>query len=351
MSSAPAPSRAPVGTTAAPTAVLGDMIHGSVIAQILATTARLGLADHLASGPQTSAALAAATGAHPDGLSRLLRAAATAGLVVEVEPNRFALTPVGACLRTDGPAGSLVHHAAIASAAPGQWRCLERLFDAVMTGHSVAIDALGMGLLAYYQNHPEEGAHFTAVAAGLATRVAAQVAARYDASEASRIVEVGDGVLLSALLTAAPRATGVLFDRPERIAAARASLTERGLASRVELIGGDDVTQIPTGGDLYLLHCVLHNADDDHAHQILAGCHRAGPAGSTLLVVEALLPTGPAPSALHRADLAHLVMFGGRERTREHYQILLYRAGYQLEHVIPIPVGTYPWHLLETRRP
>ncbi|MGH3769861.1 MAG: methyltransferase [Pseudonocardiaceae bacterium] len=337
---------------AAPAARLIEMILGYQVTQIVATVAQLGLADLLAAGPRSSVELTEAIGADPDGLARLLRAATTVGLTAEDEPDRFVLTPVGGCLATDAQPASL-RDFAIALAAPGQWFLCGRLLDAVMTGRSTATTTLGMELWEYYQKNLEEGAVFAGAMGGLSASVAAEVAAYYDMTRFARIVDVGgsQGVLLAGLLEAAPQATGVLFDRPEVIAQARPMIIAQGLVERVELVGGDFFTEVPPGGDLYVLKSVLHDWDDAHALRILANCHRAARPGSTLLLVENVLPTEPGPSPIHLLNLIMLVQMEGRERTRAEHQALLAAAGYRLERVLPPPPGAYLLRsLLEARR-
>jgi Dimerisation domain len=119
-----------------------QMIQGYQATQVVATVAQLGLADLLTKGPRSSTELTGATGADPDGLLRLLRATTTVGLITEVEPDRFTLTPVGDCLATNAQPASL-RDVAIMTAAPGHWLPAGRLLDAVMTGHSAAKTALG----------------------------------------------------------------------------------------------------------------------------------------------------------------------------------------------------------------
>jgi O-methyltransferase domain/Dimerisation domain len=338
----------------APPAVrLIQMVQGYYVTQIVGTVARLGLPDRLTAGPQSSAELAGVTGADPDGLVLLLRAATTVGLIAEVEPDRFALTPLGACLATDARPVSL-RDFAIAATMPGHWLPCGRLFDAVMTGCSAVSTTLGMGLWDYYRENPEEEATFARSMGNLSAIITTEVVAHYDVSRFSRIVDIGgsQGVLLADLLAAAPQATGVLFDRPEVIATVGPAITARGLAERVELVGGDFFSEVPPDGDLYVLKSVLHNWDDATALRIVTNCYRAARPGSTLLVIEGVMPIDPEPSPLHLINLiALLKMGGGHERTREQYQALLEAAGYRLEQAIPLQSGTYSsWSLLEARR-
>jgi hypothetical protein len=77
---------------------------GHQVTQIVSVVVQMGLADKLADGDRSSAELAEATGANPGALHRLLRAAASIGLLEQVDRNRFALTAMGRYLRSD-PAG------------------------------------------------------------------------------------------------------------------------------------------------------------------------------------------------------------------------------------------------------
>jgi DNA-binding IclR family transcriptional regulator len=69
-----------------------------MLSQSLYVAARLGIADLLQDGPQSSDALATAVGAHPDALYRVLRALASVGIFAEVEHRWFTLTPLASFL-------------------------------------------------------------------------------------------------------------------------------------------------------------------------------------------------------------------------------------------------------------
>ena len=157
---------------------------------------------------------------NPAALRRLLRAAATAGLVAENANGTFALTPLGDCLRKDVPYS--VRDFFIAETAPGHWLPWGRLHDAVKRGGAVSDETLGMPVWEYYAKNQEEGLTFARGMGNLSAMVAADVAPLYDPSRFTKIVDVGgsQGVMLHALLARAPNARGVLFDRPEIIASA-----------------------------------------------------------------------------------------------------------------------------------
>lgn len=321
-----------------------ELIFGQVIAQTVAAIVRLGVIDELAAGPRTGAELAAATGAPAPVLGRFLRACAGLGLLEEVEADTFALAPLGEWLL---PGPRSLRHLAVALAAPGHWRSVAHLTDTISTGDPAPPWVLGTGLWDYYERHPAERVSFAAAMGSTSDSIADELLQVYDVAPFRRVVDVGgsEGVLLARILEQNPDASGVLFDRPEVVELARASLAEREVASRIELRGGDFFEAVPAGGDLYLLKHILHDWDDEHAAAILHTCHRAGRAGSTLLLVERVL--GPDSGAVDLvADLLMHVMFAGKERSEREFEALLDGAGYRLERIVPMPM----FSLLEARR-
>jgi hypothetical protein len=320
---------------------------GFQVTAILFVTARLGIADHLAEGPRSSGELAELTGANPSSLRRFLRACVAHGLLDQVDDDRFGLTAVGACLRSDAKS---MHGFALGMGQQGHLRPFEHLYEGIMECRPVAKDALGMEMWEYYDAHPEAMSTLTQHLDEVTAEMAPLVVANYDLSRFERIVDVGgnQGAFLSAMLEAAPGATAVLFDRPEVMDAARKTMEARGLLDRVEFQGGDFLEEVPTGGDLYLLKGILHDWDDEPVSRILGNCHRAARPGSTLLSFEGIVRSKPPLDPLvHLVDLSMLLLVGGRERTREEFDALFNGAGYHIEQVIPLPsLGYFPYHII-----
>jgi Dimerisation domain len=80
-------------------------MDGYLTTQLLYVAAKLGIADVLADGPRTAEEIAEAVGADAPLLRRVLRGLALDEVLAE-QDGRFALTPLGECLR-EGVAGSL----------------------------------------------------------------------------------------------------------------------------------------------------------------------------------------------------------------------------------------------------
>jgi hypothetical protein len=145
----------------------------------------------------------------------------------------------------------------------------------------------------------------------------------------------GNGILLAAILTAHPGLRGMLADLPHTIERAK----DRGflggeLASRSAMQPCNFFDEVPPGCRAYLMKHVIHDWDDERAHNILANCRRAVPKDGAVLLVEFALAEGNAPSAGKFADVVMMLMTGGKERTAEEYRHLLGQAGFSLNQVI-----------------
>jgi predicted O-methyltransferase YrrM len=174
--------------------------------------------------------------------------------------------------------------------------------------------------------------------------------ARFRPLASGCIVDVGGsrGTLLAYLLRTLPDARGVLMDRGEALAEAPGYLAGAGVGDRVEVVDGDFLREVPSGGDLYVLSQILHNWDDERVRMIVRNCHRAGRPGSGLMVIDWVLPDGPEPSLAHLMDLIMMMTLGGRERTRAEHEALLGPEGYELVRDTPLP-GVMPYRVLEFR--
>jgi len=121
--------------------------------QSIGVAADLGIADLLSKGPKTSGELAVATGSNHQALYRLMRALASVGIFTEVEPERFALTPMAEALRTDAPVSQ--RDRALQVCGDVQWRTWGQLGDSVRTGQPAFKQVHGMDAWEYRARNPE----------------------------------------------------------------------------------------------------------------------------------------------------------------------------------------------------
>src|SRR4029077_14453516 len=155
------------------------------------------------------------------------------------------------------------------------------------------------------------------------------VTATYNWNQFSVIADIGGGIgtQLVSSLDASPSSKGILFDQPQLRA-------ESISHDRIEVIGGDFFESVPTGADTYLLRWILHDWADAEAALILGSLRRATNPTARLIVVESVIPEGPASNFGKWSDLQMLVCVGGRERTETEYRALLSAAGFDVQEVI-----------------
>jgi orsellinic acid C2-O-methyltransferase len=326
------------------TATLMPLITGFMPSRALHVAAGLGIADLLAEGAKTSAALALETGTHQLSLHRLLRTLASVNVVDEIEPGLFALTALGAQLRKDVP-GS-VRNLALMFGAQRIWRTWGELDHCVRTGEPATQRALGMGPFEYLAAHPREAEIFNEAMAEITRQVARAIVPAYDFAQFHTIVDVGggNGALMTAILSAAPKARGIVFDSPSGSAEAPSKLAAAGLADRCEVLAGDFFRSVPKGADAYILKSVIHDWDDERSTTILKNCREAISADGKLLLIERVMPARVVASASHQRwaniDMHMLVMLGGRERTEPEFEVLLSATGFKVLRVFSLPGPT-----------
>jgi hypothetical protein len=288
----------------------------------------------LADGPRTAEEIAEAVGADAPLLRRVLRGLALDEVLAE-QDGRFALTPLGECLR-EGVAGSL--RGPVIVRGELYYEAAAGVLQTVREGGVAFEHVHGEPFFDHLAREPEVEAAFQASMAGRAAQEAGDVVAAYDFAGVRRLVDVGggQGVLLAAILRSAPQLRAVLVDRPMVIERAQAWLAQEQLGERCELVPGDFFASVPDGGDAYLLSRVIHDWDDEDARRILVTCARAMTAASRLLLVEAIVPerAQDRPEAV-RMDLHMLMLLGARERTEAEFRRLLGGAGFEVRRVVP----------------
>lgn len=318
-----------------PAQVLLRLANGYQISQAIHVAAVLGIADLLRDGPRGIDELAAESGAHPRSLYRLMRALASVGVFREEEGQRFELTPLGDCLRTDAPLSCKGWAAHLG--LPYYWNAWAHLLHSVKTGENAFQHLHGMDVWHYRAQHPEVGTVFDQAMTDLARERTESVLAAYDFGRFSCVVDVGggNGARLAAILTKHRSVHGVLFDQPHVVARAEQQLQAAGVADRCLIVGGSFFDAVPKGGDAYVLEQILHDWRDDQVKVILECCRRVMPANTALLVIERGVPPPNEGAEAKFSDLNMLVSPGGQERTTDEYAQLFAATGFRLVGVTP----------------
>jgi hypothetical protein len=317
---------------------LAELLIGSRISIALRVVAEHQIADHLATGPQTTEALSSATGIPAGTLRRLMRGLADIGVFAETAEGQFANTDVSAYIRTDATP-SLREMILILNddAVLQGW---QHLPTALRSGASSFTAANGMSFFHYIAADPQRSATMGKFMAGIYGSEGPKIAVGYPFSRFSTLIDIGGGQghIVAEILQQHPALHGALLDLPPTADVARHFLAEQGLSHRCDVFAGDFFAEVPAGYEAYIIKSVLHDWDDDHAVQILRKCRDAMPSHGRVLVIEIVVYPGKPMGHPHpMIDLEMMVLTGGKERTEHEFATLLRSARLTLEQVTPIP--------------
>jgi SAM-dependent methyltransferase len=322
--------------TVSPQMQVMQLLTSKVAAQALTQIAELGIADQLKEGPRTTVELATAAQVHEDALYRVMRALAGVGFFTEQPGRVFANNANSEVLRTD-VTGSMRAMARWLGEETSWWKAWGHLSHSVRTGGSAAELALGETAFDFFGKNLRVNEIFQGAMTDFSVATAKAVVEAYDFSGINRIVDVGGGHggLLSAILSANPGTAGVLYDLPQVIEGADATLRAGGQISRIEKIAGSFLDGVPGNADAYILKHVIHDWDDARCIKLLENCRKGLKPGGRILIVEQVLTDRPESVLAKMLDLEMLVMTpGGRERTEPEFKELLRSAGFEMQRIV-----------------
>jgi len=321
---------------AAAVQLLNQAALGYIVSAALNVALELGIADLLGDGPRSTADLAKAAGVREDGLYRVLRALASAGIFEEQGARTFTLNAPAAMLRK-GPAS--LHDLGLWMTDPFHFRVYAETLHSVQTGRPAAEKVTGMPVFEYFAREPRLSSVFNNAMTSWSGPTVAAALKAYDFSGIELLVDVagGHGHVLTSILRQYPAMRGVLFDLDHVIAGAGPLLEASGVADRVETATGDFFDAVPPGADAYIMKNIIHDWDDDRARPILTNIWNAfeGRRDGRVILLEAVIPPGNQPDFGKLIDLEMLLMPGGRERTAEEFASLFESAGFELARIVP----------------
>ena len=218
-----------------------------------------------------------------------------------------------------------------------RWRAWGHLHYSVQTGQSAFEHVHGMSNWDYYASQPGILEQFHEGMAELTQQTAPGIAAAYDFAESQTVVDIGGGRghLLAKILELNPQLRGVLMEAPAVIEEARQVLDTAGVAGRCDCVAGDYLTELPKGGDIYILKSIIHGMTEETALHLLRNCRQSIAAYGRLLVVQVIVPSWDTPARIKMGDILHLVSGGGQERPEDEYRELFGSAGFRLARVYP----------------
>jgi hypothetical protein len=329
-------TKAATSTESVPAEVhLIQLAFGALVSQALYVAAKLGVADLLANGPLHIGELATATETNEKALYRVLRSLVGAGVFAETDPKVFALTPAAEPLRSDAP--NSMRSGVIFMGEEWHWNVWGNMLHSVKTGKPAWGKVHGAEVFEYFAQNPAEYEIFNRAMTDMSVSSAPSVTGAYDFSGVETLADIagGHGLLLAEILNANPGLNGILFDVPQVIEGAGALLEQKGVANRVETIGGSFFESVPAGADVYIMKSIIHDWDDDRSVQILENISGVMRPDGRVLIVDIVVPEGNDPHLSKLIDLEMLVSPGGMERTAKEYDDLLARAGLRLTRIVP----------------
>ena len=295
------------------------------LSRCLHVVADLGVADVLGDEPMTAEELAKLIGADPVAFFRMMRVLVANGIFA-LKDRSFSHNVMSRRMRSDHPQSMrpLIRFLGL----PIQWAAIGELEYAVRTGRPSNEKIAPDGIFAYLAEHPEEAKIFNEAMTSKAAGDIIGIPKAYDFSRFSTIGDIGGGRghLLKAVLDVAPRSSGVLFDLPNVIEAAKEIAS-----NRIRLQPGNFFKDKLPVCDAYLLMSIIHDWSDKEAREVLGAVRRAAPAHAKLLVIETVLPEVPKPSLAQMGDISMMSMTTGRERTEREYAELFSAAGFKLD--------------------
>src|SRR5215218_5723625 len=303
-------------------------------APILGKLIRARVPDLLDAGPVRSADLAGQAGLNPLSTTRALRALTAFGLFRDVAPSVFANSEASNLFR-DAPGG--LRNYALFATSEQFVKSSAALGHSLETGQAAHDHALGQKVWEYMRDHPEDNAAFNRGLAEIRKDEQAAIAAAYDWTGVTSVVDVGAGAgaLLASVLGLNPQSRGILVDRPDVLRDSDDLLRARGVRDRCDLVAGNFFEAMGVNGDVWMLSQVLHDWPDAECRKILLRCRERMKTEDRLLVIEMIPVPGRPDVGIALLDMA-MMMFGGeaRQRTEAEYRELFAATEFVLTRVV-----------------
>ncbi|RWS24027.1 hypothetical protein B4U80_13282 [Leptotrombidium deliense] len=316
-------------------ATMMDYIIGVSKTCLIATAAKLNVIDELFAKPMTAEELAEKIKCDSTNLYRLLRSLSSLCVVSEDDQRRFTVTPLGETLRSD-VVGSLRNFAMMYTTSI--YDAYGKMSYAVETGKVPFENMFGMSAFDFFKQYPEQGQYFMNTMTELTESFNSKISVAYDFNQFQVIVDIGGGhgSLMITILEQHQDVKGIVFDTEDVISETKRKINESTVSDRCTAISGDFFNSVPSGGQCYLLKCIIHDWKDANAIRILKNIRMKMQTGQTLLIMEAIINDDNSPQFTKIMDANLLPLFEGKERSLSEYESLLNKSGFVFKKVINV---------------
>jgi len=265
-----------------------QFIIGKWISKPIYVAAKLGIADMLAQRNRNIEELAEMSATMADPLYRMMRALAGIGIFTETKNRVFENTPLSECLKK-----GRLKSAALMFESNWHSNIWNNLLYSIQTGKPSFEKVFDKPAFEWFRDNPKQADIFNE-------------ANSFKAVFTHRIIK---------------------------------TIKKNKLENRMGAVQCDFFKEIPVGSDAYLLSHILHDWPDEKCINILKNCRKVMDSKGKLLIIEGIIPSGNEFSVSKLLDLEVLLMGGGCERTKDEFEELFKKSGFQLSEIVQTDEG------------
>jgi len=290
--------------------------------RIFLTAAEMDVFTLLEKNPMSAQEIANRLEATVRGVTILLDAVVSMGLLEKMEETYHCPAEVASILSKESPTSIMP----MVMLATGGWKRWSDLTDIVGHGKDRIRGT------AFDINESEKEA-FTGAMHAVAYEMAPLIVAAIKPGEARKLLDIGggSGAYTQAFLEASPGLTATIFDLPSVINMARQRLASTGLLDRIQLVAGDFYKdELPTGHDLALLSAIIHQNSPEQNIELYRKIFRALQPEGRLVIRDHVMSsdhTQPASGAFFAVNML-VVTAGGQTYSFEEIKSSLESAGF-----------------------
>ena len=290
--------------------------------RIFLTAAEMDVFTLLAKNPMSAKEIGNQLKATVRGITILLDAIVSMGLLEKKEEKYHCPAEVASILSKESPTSIMP----MVMLATGGWKRWSNLTDIVRHGkETTRPTALDI-------NESEQEV-FSGAMHAVAYRMAPGIVAAIKPGNAKKLLDIGggSGAYTQAFLEASPGLTATIFDLPPAINIAQKRLATTGLLNRIQLVAGDFYKdELPTGHDLALLSAIIHQNSPEQNSELYQKILRALQPEGRLVIRDHVMSsdhTQPASGAFFAVNML-VVTAGGNTYSFEEIKSSLESAGF-----------------------
>lgn len=287
--------------------------------RIFLTAAELDIFSHLAKHPMSSLELADKIQVTLRGITILLNALVSIGLLEKKDEKYYCPAEVATLLSKDSPISIMP----LVMLSVGGWKRWSNLTEIVRQGPQKS---------RVFDNEYEQET-FIGAMHSIAYRLAPRIVAAIKPNSAKKLLDIGgaSGSYTQAFLEAYPYMKATLFDLPSVIKIAQTRLSDTDLINRITFVGGNFYKdELPTGHDLALLSAVIHQNSPEQNIELFRKIYGALQTGGRLVIRDHIMNpdhTQPTSGAFFAVNML-IATNEGRTYSFEEIKASLESAGF-----------------------